>query len=442
MHDSNFDLPRRRLLTSTAAGFASLAFRSLLAQEATAHSVHPPTTANPLAPRKPHHAATAKRVIFLNMEGGPSAQETFNPKPGRSIYRFRPSGQSGLPVSELLPRLSQQVDHLCLLHGMHSDSAEHIAASIQLHCGKQQSSRPSLGSWVTYGLGSQNADLPGFIILNPSTVGAGSKLFASAFLPGIYAGTAVDRSLQLSDAKNDRMGRAAQRSLLTRVQTRTKRNSLSHSEDGQLEALINSYELGFRMQNSLPALLDLSRETKQTQQNYGVGQAPTDEFARQCLAARRMSEAGVRFIELVHKSWDHHSQIQTLLPDRCREVDQPIAALLADLDERGLLRDTLVLWGGEFGRTASAHHKGGGSGHNNRGYTMWMAGGGVRPGFAFGQTDDDGWEAIAGKVHTHDLHATLLHLLGLDHTQLTYRYSGRDFRLTDVAGTVVQEVMA
>jgi uncharacterized protein (DUF1501 family) len=205
---------------------------------------------------------------------------------------------------------------------------------------------------------------------------------------------------------------------------------------------MNSYELGFRMQNSLPELLDLSRETKQTQQNYGVGQPPTDEFARQCLAARRMSEAGVRFIELVHKSWDHHSQIQTLLPDRCREVDQPIAALLADLDERGLLRDTLVLWGGEFGRTASAHHEGGGSGHNNRGYTMWMAGGGVRPGFAVGQTDDDGWEAIEGKVHTHDLHATLLHLLGLDHTQLTYRYSGRDFRLTDVAGTVVQEVIA
>ena len=426
-------------MKSAVGGLGALALQFLLASEANAEDS---TSGNPLSPRDPHFRGTAKRVIFLNMEGGPSAQETFNPKPGRSIFKFNQSGDSGLQVSELLPQIATQADRLCMLHGMYSDSAEHISASIQLHCGKQLSSRPSMGSWVTYGLGSENQDLPGFIILNPSTVGAGSKLFGNAFLPGVYTGTAISKSLQLSDATNSRMNAAAQRAMLDRAQARTHLRGLEHQQDGQLSGLINSYELGFRMQNSLPELLDLSHESQPTLKAYGIGQQPTDEFGRQCLAARRMSEAGVRFIELVHKSWDHHSEIAKLLPDRCREIDQPVAALLNDLSERGLLKDTLVLWGGEFGRTASAHHKGGGSGHNNKGYTMWMAGGGVRPGFSFGQTDEEGWEAIEGRIHTHDLHATMLHILGLDHTKLTYRYSGRDFRLTDVKGQVVKEVLS
>lgn len=430
---------RRSMLKCAAGGFGYLAFQALIAREAGAR---PADSSNPLAPRDPHYAPRAKRVIFLNMEGGPSAQETFNPKPERSVFKFKQHGDSGLPVSELLPQIAGHVDKLCMLHGMQSDSAEHISASIQLHCGKELSSRPSIGSWVTYGLGSDDEDLPGFIILNPSTVGAGSKLFGNAFLPGIYAGTPIGRELRLADATNPRMDRIAQRALLDRTQARTRPLSGNHKQDGQLNGLLNSYELGFRMQSSMPELLDISRETQQTLTAYGVGKNPTDEFARQCLAARRLSESGVRFIELVHKSWDHHSEIARLLPDRCREIDQPIAALLNDLSQRDLLKDTLVLWGGEFGREKTAKHKGGGSGHNNKGYTMWMAGGGTKPGFAYGQTDEDGWEAVEGKIHTHDLHATMLHLLGLDHTKLTYRYSGRDFRLTDVHGNVVEEILA
>ncbi len=430
---------RRSVLKGVASGLGALAFQVMLTKEALSQNG---TNKNPLAPRDAHHKAKAQRIIFLNMEGGPSAQETFNPKPGRSLFKFKKHGENGLPVSECLPHLATQVDKLCMMNGMYSDSAEHINASIQLHCGKSLSSRPSMGSWVTYGLGSENEDLPGFIILNPSTVGAGSKLFGNAFLPGIFAGTAIGRNLELSDAKNSALDKSSQRILLDRAQERTRKKSLLHSHNGQLDALINSFELGFRMQSVLPDLLNISNEPKHILDSYGVGKRPTDDFGRQCLAARRMSEAGVRFIELVHKSWDHHSEIGRLLPDRCREIDQPIAALLKDLAQRGLLEDTLVLWGGEFGRTASAHHKGGGSGHNNKGYTMWMAGGGVKPGFSYGQTDGDGWEAIEGKIHTHDLHATLLHLLGLDHTQLTYRYSGRDFRLTDVHGQVVKDILA
>ena len=430
---------RRSILKLAAGGLGYLAFKAMLVGDSIAAAG---SSSNPLAPRDPHGTPRAKRVIFLNMEGGPSAQETFNPKPDRSVFKFQQHGESGLPVSELLPHLAQQADKLCLLHGMHSDSAEHISASIQLHCGRDLSSRPSIGSWVTYGLGSENEDLPGFIILNPSTVGAGSKLYGNAFLPGIYAGTAISRTLELADATNSRLDRAAQRAMLDRAQARTRSLSTDHQQDGKLDGLLNSYELGFRMQNSMPALLDIGRESQQTLTAYGVGKQPTDEFARQCLAARRMSEAGVRFIELVHKSWDHHSEIARLLPDRCREIDQPISALLHDLSQRDLLKDTLVLWGGEFGREKTARHKGGGSGHNNKGYTMWMAGGGTRPGFAYGQTDEDGWEAIEGRIHTHDLHATVLHLLGMDHQRLTYNFGGRDYRLTDVAGNVVNEVIA
>ena len=429
---------RRQWLGSTAGGFGVLAFHAILASESQAQA----RVSNPLAPRHPHHDARAKRVIFLNMEGGPSAQETFDPKPGRSIFRFQRHGQSGLTVSEQLPHLGTHVDKLCVLKGMHSDSSEHINASIQLHCGKSLISRPSMGSWITYGLGSENENLPGFIILNPSKVGAGAKVYGNSFLPGIFGGTPISRSLAVSDTTNKLMDTDARRAVLDRVQQRTRALMENHRGDAGLDGLLNSYELGFRMQTALPELLDIRQESRQTLDHYGVGSGPTDSFARQCLAARRMSEAGVRFIELVHSSWDHHSGLAKLLPDRCREIDQPIAALLDDLSKRDLIKDTLVLWGGEFGRLKTAHHKNGGSGHNNRGYTMWMAGGGVRAGFAYGATDEDGHEAISGRIHTHDLHATMLHLLGLNHEELTYRYAGRDFRLTDVHGRIAKEILA
>ena len=422
---------RRRFLKHAGVGIGSLAFHSLLS-----------ANENPLAVRAPHLVARARRMIFLNMEGGPSAQETFNPKPSISLFAFRQHGQSGLPVSEHFPHLAKQVDKLCMLHGMHSDSPDHINAFIQLHCGKAMGSRPSMGSWVTYGLGSQNQDLPGFVILNPSRTGAGSKLYSNAFLPGIYAGTPIGKSLELTDSANPDMTSDAQRRMLDRAQLRNRSLKSEHENDQQLNGLLNSYELAFRMQTALPDLLDVSRESQSTREAYGVGRQPTDDFGRQCLAARRMSEAGVRFIELTHTTWDHHSGQAELLPQRCREVDQPIAALLDDLEERGLLEETLVLWGGEFGRTKTAKHQNGGSGHNNKGYTMWMAGGGVKAGFAYGQTDEEGWEAIHERVHTHDLHATILHLLGLDHERLTYRFAGRDFRLTDVSGNVVKEILA
>lgn len=425
---------RRSFLKQAGGGFGYLAFQAMLSRQARAES-------GQLAPSIPHHGARAKRIIFLNMEGGPSAQETFNPKTDRSVFEFAQHGESGMPVSEHFPHIAKHVDKLCMLHGMHTDSPDHINAFIQLHCGKSLQSRPSMGSWITYGLGSENENLPGFVILNPSKVGAGSKLYSNAFLPGIYAGTPISKSLELSDAGGGRVD-PKQRQMLDRVQQRNRGLAPQHGNDQGLNALLNSYELAFRMQSALPELLDVSREPKHTQEDYGVGKKATDDFARQCLAARRMSEAGVRFIELTHTTWDHHSALTELLPQRCAEIDQPIAALLADLETRGLLDDTLVLWGGEFGRTFTAKHANGGSGHNNKGYTMWMAGGGTKPGFAYGQTDDDGWEAVSGKVHTHDLHATLLHLLGLDHERLTYRYAGRDFRLTDVSGRVVEEILA
>lgn len=421
---------RRRFLQHAGAGVGYLAFQSMLAAE------------NPLATRSSHHFARAKRMIFLNMEGGPSAQETFNPKPDISIFRSQQHGESGLPVTEHFPHLAKQVDKLCMLHGMHSDSPDHINAFIQLHCGKSMGSRPSMGSWLTYGLGSENDDLPGFVILNPSRTGAGSKLYSNAFLPGIYAGMPISKSLELADSTNAKMDRESQRAMLDRAQLRNHSLAPRHERDQLLNGMLNSYELAFRMQTALPDLLDVNRESRATLEAYGVGKLPTDDFARQCLAARRMSEAGVRFIELTHTTWDHHSGQAELLPQRCREIDQPIAALLEDLSERGLLEETLVLWGGEFGRTKTAKHQNGGSGHNNKCYTMWMAGGGVKAGFAHGQTDEEGWEAVEGRVHTHDLHATILHLLGLDHEQLTYRFAGRDFRLTDVSGRVVEEILA
>ncbi len=462
---------RRSLLQSTASGFGYLAFAAL-AHEQAARANPGGNAANPLAPKAPHFPATAKRVIFLCMEGGPSHVDTFDYKPkliaddgkpyskGRlagakllaPLWKYKQHGKSGLWISELFPEVAKQADDLCLLNGMQTDLPAHPQAFLQMHCGIFQFPRPSLGAWVLYGLGTENANLPGFISLGPPTNNGGPANFGSSFLPAMYQGTKIganrgpfagpgggDAATQMSNLKNPRRSADAQRVQLDFVQS-LNRTALENGGDTTgIEGMIESYELAFRMQAELPKLMDLSKETKETQELYGIG--AQGGFGRQCLLARRFVEAGVRFVEVTFPAWDHHTNLKDALERNCMAVDKPIAGLLADLKRRDLLKDTLVVWGGEFGRTPTAQN-GNGRDHNNKGYTIWMAGGGVKGGFRYGATDDYGFEAIDGRMHIHDWHATLLHLLGLNHEKLTYRHAGRDMRLTDVKGTVVKEIMA
>lgn len=369
-------------------------------------------------------------------------------------WKFSQRGKSGLWISDLFSSLAKEADELCLIRSMHCDQPVHPRAMTQMHTGNAQFVRPSLGAWTLYGLGTENQNLPGFIALNPP--GGGGQTIGSAFLPAVYQGTSIGGPQlrrpgaglaggaggnQIPDLTNPRITDKGQRRQLDFVQ-KLNRGQL----DGELpqpgvEGAIESLELAFRMQDALPELMDLSNESKTTLDAYGVNDATTQRFARQCLLARRFVEAGVRFVEISHGNWDHHLQLSSQLPQRCREVDQPIAALLADLRARGLLDETLVIWGGEFGRTPDGPN-GDGRDHNNKGYTLWMAGGGVRGGFSYGATDPLGYEAVEDRCHIHDWHATILHLMGLDHTRLTYRYAGRDFRLTDVYGQVVEKIIA
>jgi len=475
-------ITRRTLLKTTGSGFAYLAFAALAHQEAVRAA---DTAANPLAPKAVHFPARAKRVIFLCMEGAPSHVDTFDYKPklkqddgkatprgqggfrgGKllgSPFEFAQHGQSGLWVSELFPEVAKQADKLCMLHGMHTDLPNHAQAFLQMHCGIFQFPRPSLGAWTLYGLGSTNENLPGFITINPPQTNGGAANYAASFLPAVYQGTRIGRGgfgggVQVSNLRNSRRTLDAQRVQLDYVQQLNREVAESLGEPAEIDGLIASYELAFRMQGEMPKVLDLAQETAATQKLYGIddargggggggfgggglggGGGGPSAFGRQCLIARRLIEAGVRFVEVTVGGWDHHRNLKESLTNSCSAVDKPIAGLLADLESRGLLQDTLVLWGGEFGRTPSA--QGDGRDHNNKGYTMWMAGGGARPGFVHGQTDDYGFEAVEGKVHVHDWHATILHLLGLDHEKLTYRYAGRHMRLTDVKGNVVKEVV-
>jgi hypothetical protein len=451
---------RRRFLKSMSGGFGYLALAGIATAEAEKQAA---ADTGPLAPKLPHFAPRAKRVIFLCMRGGPSHVETFdykpklnadNLKPGRnpncklfgSQWKFQQHGESGLWISDLFPELAKRADRLCVVNSMHTDSENHPQALEQMHTGSFQFIRPSMGSWVAYGLGTENADLPGFIALNPLTALGGSRYYGSAFLPAVYRATSIGESPKsikqatVGNLTNPRLNIAAQRRQLDLLQQMNRTAVVDQPADGPLEGVIESFELAFRMQGELPRLLDLSRETKATLDDYGIDQPLTDNFGRQCLLARRFAEAGVRFIEITHEDWDHHGFVAQNMPRRCQEIDRPIAALLDDLARRGLLDDTLVVWGGEFGRTPDDPTQDG-RGHNNDGFSMWLAGGGVRGGLAFGRTDDYGYEAVENKVHTHDLHATLLHCLGLDHERLTYRYGGRDFRLTDVHGRVVKEIL-
>jgi len=457
------------MLKATGAGFGYLALRGLAAEAAA-------QAQGPLAPKPGHHPARAKSIIFLFMHGGPSQLDTFDYKPrlqrddGKELpfapapgttasrkllaspWKFARHGESGAWVSELFPQVARHVDDLCFLQGMHTDGQSHGQAVMKLHTGAQNLTRPSLGAWVLYGLGTENQSLPGFVTICPPTGHGGALNYGNAFLPAVYQGTAIGKAgVPASQARirhlaNDRLTPDQQRRQLDLVQA-MNRAQLESSHDDRLEGVIESYELAFRMQDAVPRLTDLSGESQATKALYGIDEGPTDDFGRQCLLARRFAEAGVRFIEVTSGyKWDQHDDLFRRHTANALEVDRPIAGLLADLKARGLLDSTLVLWGGEFGRTPVCDQlrtsTDAGRDHNPQGFTMWLAGGGVRGGMTYGATDDFGYHAVQDKVHMHDLHATLLHLMGLNHETLTYRYAGRDFRLTDVYGRVVREVIS
>lgn len=461
-------MSRRQMLQQSALGFGSLAAASLLAEEVSG--------AGSLGTLHPHFAPRAKRVIFLFMKGGPSHLDTFEPKPMldrddgkplpfdkprvqfaptgnllRSPWKFRQYGHSGSAVSDLFPHVAQCVDDICFLHGMHGTNTAHGGALLKLHTGSDTFVRPSMGAWVSYGLGSENKNLPSFITICPTLAHGGVKNWGSAFLPAWSQGTPLGVASQPSTAatmKYVHSGNALtpiQREQLDYLQQINRGHRLEAGPNDELEARLKSFELAFRMQSEMPEAQDLSRESASTKALYGMDEAPTEDFGRQCLLARRFAERGVRFIQVTHSNtdvqWDQHAKLKEGHEQNAKEVDKPIAGLLMDLKSRGLLDDTLVLWSGEFGRTPTAQGKDGRD-HNPYGFTLWMAGGGVRAGYHHGSTDEYGFYAKSGKVHIHDLHATMLHLMGLDHERLTYRYSGRDFRLTDVAGRLVKEILA
>jgi len=454
---------RRQWLKSAAAGFGWTAFQGL-----SAAPLESPATGGASGQGRPvrHHRPRAQRVIFLCMQGGPSHQDTFDhkprlrldhgkPGPGRgkgtqiigSPFTFRRHGQSGLWMSEVFPHLSGQADRLCMIHSMRTDIPNHPQAFTQLHTGSARFVRPSMGSWVLYGLGNSNENLPGFISISPPAQ-FGAAHYGSAFLPAFYQGTRIGSGREgsadtgMSHITHPRLTGSQQRRQLDLIQAmnRDRMASLAPEPGGAIEAAIEAGELAFRMQAEVPDLLDLSRESAATRALYGVGEAGVDGFARQCLLARRFAEAGARFIEVNLGGWDQHRNLEDSLRKNARALDRPAAALLQDLAARGLLDDTLVLWGGEFGRTADSRQQDGRD-HNHQGFTVWMAGGGVRGGLAHGATDEYGSKAVEHPVHIHDLHATLLHCLGLDHERLTYRYGGRDHRLTDVHGSVVHALL-
>ena len=458
-------MSRRQMLKSAATGFGSLALAGLL-QDAT--------EASPLAARPSQFAPRAKSVIFLFMHGGPSQVDTFDykpllerdhgkplpfPKPRvvsgqtgnllKSPWKFARHGQSGTYVSELFPHVAQCVDDLCVINSMHGSNSRHGAALLELHTGSDTFIRPSMGSWITYGLGSENHDLPGFITICPTLTHGGVNAYSSSFLPADHQGTPLGNASVPSEkaaipfiANHDGTPRALQRMELDLLREIEQARASNAGPSDQLEARINSFELAFRMQSAAPQLQDISDESRDTQTAYGLDNPRTRNFGRQCLMARRFIERGVRFVQCTHSyKWDQHGNLTNGHTTNALEVDQGIAALIRDLKSRGLLDETLVLWGGEFGRTPVAQGNDGRD-HNPQGFTMWMAGGGIRGGMTYGKTDDYGYYAVENKVHFHDLHATILHLLGLDHTRLTYRYAGRDFRLTDIHGEIVHDIIA
>ena len=447
------EISRRNMLQATSCGFGYVALQALCQTQASA-------SADGLIERAPSLPARAKRVIFLCMSGGPAQLDTFDYKPqtGKtkhpgSVFSFRQYGESGLRVSELLPETAQFADDLCVINGMYADTGIHAQSFLQLHTGERLRERPSIGSWITYGLGTENQNLPGFISLNTSK---GSS-YSSAFLPSIFDGTPVGvngedmSSATIRNVVGPDLPPAVRRRQLNFVQRMNREHLAQRRGDEALENVIQSMELGFRMQTEAPHLMDLSTESKATLERYGVGRKSEavgtcrkSDFGRQCLLARRFSEAGVRFIELNHGSWDQHKNHRRDLKANCDATDRPIAALLGDLKVRGLLEDTLVIWGGEFGRPGLTPNDGKNeTGHNANGFTFWLAGGGVKGGVVHGKTSTTGARAVEGKVHFRDLHATVLHLLGLRANELKHWHDGREHRLTGPeGGRVVGELLA
>jgi len=479
---------RREMLTLLGCGFGSMALMGMFGRQALARGVGSPMAqgmlgmgpsalgldagASSLAPKAPMLAAKAKRVIFLCMAGGPSHVDTFDYKPalakhdgtevdGRGVrrakllgspWKFKPHGKSGLYISDLFPGVASHADSLCLMHGMRTDLPAHAQAFLKMHTGSFQFVRPSLGAWTLYGLGTENQDLPGFLTIGPPSGNGGAQNYGAGFLPAIYQGTPIaggggrgrrgsGGNESLPNIKNSELSKDAQRKQLDLIQRLNREHAKQRGATEEIDGVIESFELAFRMQAEVPELMDLSGEKKETLELYGIGSDNTDRFGRQCLLARRMAERGVRFIEVGHGGWDMHRNLRADMEEKCGEIDKPIAGLLADLKRRKMLDDTLVIWGGEFGRTPYAQGDDGRD-HNNKGFTMWMAGGGVKGGFNYGSTDETGAEAVDGKMDMHDWHATVLHLLGLDHERLTFNYAGRDFRLTDVHGHVANDIIA
>jgi hypothetical protein len=452
-------ISRRQLLARVGTGLGTLGLAAMLDQQGL-------LAANPLAPKKPHFAPRAKHVIHLFMNGGPSQVDTFDPKPALTKYNgqkmpsevkterrtgnlmespfaFKKYGKSGIEVSELYPKVGECIDEICVIRSMFTNVPNHEPSLLMMTCGDTQPVRPSMGSWLLYGLGSDNENLPGFIVMCPGKPVVGPQLWSSSFLPGIYQGTHINNSKMdpksvIANLTNGNLSREAQREQLDLLKAMNEAHLAKRQGDPALETRIQSMEMAFRMQFEGQDVFDLTKETQATRDLYGSGQ-----FANACLAARRLVERGTRMVQIFTgdgQPWDDHGNIRDHAI-KAKQTDQPIAALIKDLKARGLLDETLILWGGEFGRTPTSEGAKGRD-HNNHGFSVWLAGGGVKGGMVHGKSDDFGFSAVENKMHVHDLHATILHLMGIDHEKLTYRYSGRDFRLTDVEGKVAREILA
>jgi hypothetical protein len=465
---------RRWFLEQCGVGLGAIALRQLLGQQASAAEAYPSGALNPMAPRAPHYAPKAKRVLFLFMAGAPSHLELFDNKPQLAKhdgtlpppelikgyraafirpdskllgpkFKFARHGQSGAELSELLPHLADVVDDIAIVKGMVTDAFNHAPGQIMMSTGSQIFGRPSLGAWVTYGLGSESQDLPGFVVFSTGNKGpsGGNSNWGSGFLPTVYQGvqfrTSGDPVLYLSNPRG--VDVELQRDSLEAVRQLNQKH-LQQTGDPEIATRINSFEMAFRMQLSAPDVMDVNNEPRHIREMYGA-EPGKPSFANTCLLARRLLERGVRMVEIFHESWDQHGNLTNDLKKNCKVTDQACAALIKDLKQRGMLEDTLVVWGGEFGRTPMVQGGGNdGRDHHPNAFTMWLAGGGIKPGISYGVTDDLGFDVAKDRVHVHDLHATILHLLGFDHTKLTYRFQGRDFRLTDVSGEIVKGLLA
>ncbi len=460
---------RRWFLQQCGVGLGAIALGSLFQQNGWAAA----SSLNPMVPRQPHFKPKAKRVIYLFQAGGPSHLELFDNKPQLAKFdgklppaellkgyraafitpnsnllgpkfKFKKHGQSGAELSELLPHLAEVADDIAIVKSMHTDAFNHAPAQIMMNTGSQQFGRPSFGAWTTYGLGSEAQDLPGFVVFSTGGKGTsgGASNWGAGFLPSVYQGTLFrnvgDPVLYLSNPAG--VDREMQRDTLDTINALNKKH-LDVVGDPEIATRINSFEMAYKMQTSAPELMDISKESKATLEMYGA-EPGKSSYANSCLLARRLIERGVRFVEIFHESWDQHGDLVNGMKKNCKTTDQASAALVKDLKQRGLLEDTLVIWGGEFGRTPMVQGGNDGRDHHPNCFTYWLAGGGVKAGLTLGESDDFGFNATTDKVHVHDLHATILHLLGFDHTKLTYRFQGRDFRLTDVQGEVVEKLLA